>query len=158
MTLAIKPHPMTPMRSRPAIFTPVEIPAPKRAGTFQRPYTKGWMVSTDRYRADASRSAVSGAPCPGGRRPRSGSGAGTRLRRRGTHDKLRREHVVARRRGWLFDPPDHRSHRHLSDLVRRLMDRRQRDVPQRRKRRVVVPHQRYVSGHVQFVLMLYARP
>src|SRR3989442_16016705 len=31
---------MTPTRSRPAIFTPVENTAPKRAGTFQRPYTK----------------------------------------------------------------------------------------------------------------------
>src|SRR6266566_10049495 len=47
MTWAINPHPMTPTRSRPAIFTPVAIRAGKRVGTFQRPYTKGWAVSTD---------------------------------------------------------------------------------------------------------------
>src|SRR2546423_1730340 len=46
---------------------------------------------------------------------------GTRLRGRLTHDELRQEHVPARCRGWLFDPPDHRSHRHLPDLVPRLM-------------------------------------
>src|SRR6266576_5294828 len=38
---------MTPTRSRPAIFTPVAIRAGERVGTFQRPYTKGWAVSTD---------------------------------------------------------------------------------------------------------------
>src|SRR5207237_293473 len=34
------------------------------------------------------------------------------------------------------------------------VDGGRRGVPQRRKRRVVVPHQRYVPGHVQSVLML----
>src|SRR5438445_12133634 len=41
MTWAIKPHPMTPTLSRPAISTPSEYVA-----TFHRPYRKGSAVST----------------------------------------------------------------------------------------------------------------
>src|SRR5207237_2360647 len=41
MTWAIKPHPMTPTLSRPAISTPSEY-----VGTFHRPYRKGSAVST----------------------------------------------------------------------------------------------------------------
>jgi len=39
--------------------------------------------------------------------------------------------------GSLFDSPDDRSHRHLTDLVSRLMDRRERGVPQGGERGVV---------------------
>src|SRR2546428_12790011 len=42
MTWAIKPHPMTPTLSRPAIFTPRF----EYAGTFHRPYRKPCVVST----------------------------------------------------------------------------------------------------------------
>ena len=49
----------------------------------------------------------------------------------------------------LLDPPQDGVHCHLADLIARLMNRRQRDVAERRERGVVIANQRHVVGHTQ---------